>query len=627
MLQKSQEEEINSALAVLSSRKIKELVVNQLGVDTILGGQFPGEGEQDEAPWLSKQLKSLVDRAGNTLLEMGVRDRVTDFERAVLKLEETTYVSAPKRTRVVSVYATSKSPEVAEAIVDLMTKEFVKLHLDVSRTPGSFEFFETEAKQTEELLEKAKQDMAEFMSQNQIVSVRANQQLLTNVWNGILGRILELENQEKDLAATLTASHPKREEIAEQLRVTRALLSEFGPSRSLTADEDIGGTQANKPDQVGTGSTEAKGLREILTADGKVDLKELDDLSPESAIVTKIGNLIRANSELEVMQERVLALETKLALHRKKLEEARLIQGQHDKSISNVTIFQPATFNEKPVSPNKILVVAAILFLFGVGTFSLALVRFQFRSPTNLNSNEIEAELNAPVVARLPYSRAGSQGTAESIEKLCPQVADCARSLTRSYKFGGQPAGILVGVLGVEKGVGGSTVASALAACFSKNFGLKTLLIDGDTQMRSVSKRFRLNGHPGLHEHVFEDAELSECISRFEPLELDLLASTNKVSDKEYRLLSDSRKILLNLNEIKKDFEIVILDLPAASEANGLLLLGQQMDELVIVGERHRKCVQKAKSVARQFENSAAKVNGIVLNKWRKEFPWEKLDG
>ena len=42
MLQKSQEEEINSALAVLSSRKIKELVVESLGVETILGGHLPG---------------------------------------------------------------------------------------------------------------------------------------------------------------------------------------------------------------------------------------------------------------------------------------------------------------------------------------------------------------------------------------------------------------------------------------------------------------------------------------------------------------------------------------------------------------------------------------------------------
>ena len=558
-----------------------------------------------------------------------MRDRVTDFERAVLKLEETTYVSAPKRTRVVSVYATSKSPEVAEAIVDIMTKEFVKLHLDVSRTPGSFEFFETEAKQTESLLEKAKQDMAEFMSKNQIVSVKANQQLLTNVWNGILGRILELENEEKNLAATLTASHPKREEIAEQLRVTRALLSEFEPAQSLDGMADGTKTSGPGPDNSDTESSadNPNDLEELLTADGKVDLEELDDLSPESAIVTKIGNLIRANSQLEVMQARVDSLESKLDLHRQKLEEARLIQGQHEKSISNVTIFQPATFNEKPVSPNKILVVAAILFFFGVGTLAFALMRVQLRPTTNLNSSEIESELNAPVLARLPFSRAASQGTAESIKKLCPQVVDCARSLTRNYKFDGQPSGILVGVLGAEKGVGGSTVASALAACFSNNFGLKTLLIDGDTQMRSVSKRFRLNGHPGLHEHVFEDAELSDCISKFEPLDLDLLASTNKGRSGDLKLLSDNRKILLNLNEIKKDFEIVILDLPAASEANGLLLLGQQMDELVIVGERHRKGVEKAKVVARQFDNSDAHVNGVVLNKWRREFPWEKLDG
>lgn len=614
LMQKTQEEEINSALAVLSSRRIKELVVDTLGVETILGGHMP-DGDAEPPSWVSQQVDSLKENVGESLLNMGVRDRVTDFERAILKLEESTYVSAPKKTRVVSIYATSKTPKVAEAIVDLMTKEFINLHLDVSQTPGSFEFFEAEAKQTQEMLEKAKNDMAGFMSKNQIVSVRANQLLLTNVWNGILNRILELENQEKDLAATLTASHPKREEVAEQLRVTRALLSEFGQS----ADKFVDQTETSDKDP----ATAAREINKLISTDS---LEQLDDLSPESAIVTKIGNLIRANSQLEVMQERVASLESKLTLHRKKLEEARLIQGQHEKSISNVTIFQPATFNEKPVSPNKILVVAAVLFFFGVCTLALALLREQIRPVKNVNPNEIESELNAPVLARLSYSRTASQGTAKSIEKLSPQVANCTRSLTQNYQFDAT-SGILVGVLGVEKGVGGSTVASALAASCSKDFGLKTLLIDVDTKMRSVSKRFQLNGHPGLHEHVFEAAELNDCITRFEPLGLDLLSSTNKGSKDQTQLLADSRKVLLNLNEIKKDFEIIILDLPPASEANGILLLCQQMDELVVVGERHRKCIDKAKLVTRQFENSNVRVNGIVLNKLRKEFPWEKLNG
>ena len=204
LMQKTQEEEINSTLEVIYSRTIKEAVINELGVDTILSGKMAdesGESTEQTSSLLDPITNSISD-AGNFLLEIGVRDPVSDFERAVIKLEDTTYCYATKKSQVISVYNEAESPELAQKIVQLMIKFYLEEHLKISQTTGSYEFFKSEFEQSKSLLDKAKMEMMEFMSANQVVSVDSNQALLRESWNSILASVLQLEQEEATLASS-----------------------------------------------------------------------------------------------------------------------------------------------------------------------------------------------------------------------------------------------------------------------------------------------------------------------------------------------------------------------------------------------------------------------------------------
>ena len=158
----------------------------------------------------------------------------------------------------------------------------------------------------------------------------------------------------------------------------------------------------------------------------------------------------------------------------------------------------------------------------------------------------------------------------------------------------------------------------------SSGSGKSTLLIDADVKTKSVTSRFSLNGAPGLHELVSEGAEFGNCIQRFEPFGLSLVSSTNKSKLEAEKASFPVTDVLGQLDRVRKDFDVVIVDLPPASEANSAVFLATRLEHVFLVAESNKTTSSQAVGVLRKFETSDAAVSGLVLNKYRREFPWEK---
>ena len=82
-LQKTQEEEVVSALEILSSRQVAASVVEKLGADAILNGQLPGEGGNAEnSPSMLASIKhSVLNALGEVLLKTGIKDEISNREQ------------------------------------------------------------------------------------------------------------------------------------------------------------------------------------------------------------------------------------------------------------------------------------------------------------------------------------------------------------------------------------------------------------------------------------------------------------------------------------------------------------------------------------------------------------------
>ena len=607
LMQKTQEEEINTALGVFTSRAVKEEVVRRIGIDQILEGRLASDDDEDDQSFIKihEKVSAAIDSVSEFLLDIGIRDEVDDFERAIIELNDSVYVSASRKSQIVDIYAEAKTPEMAQAIVQSMSDAYLDKHIKISQTVGSFELFANEVELTQAKLAKAQKEMADFMSENQIVSVTSNQELLKNAWDGILTNIMRLETEENFLAAKYSKDHPQRVAVIAQLESARKVLNRIRQKSGKLIPEGV------------------VDVKQVETSDGS-----LSDVPPETiSLIQKIDELIASNSKLEAISSNVETLKDQLRIHKKNLEEARMIRMQEKNKISNIDQFQPATLNRKPVAPNKILVCAASVFF----SFFFALLmglwgEARRRKGAFRKAEDVERSLKVPVVATIPVDRSAGNKckNTKSMQAIRAKCHEAVHTIMQERSGTDRKQAVVLGVLSIEKGNGGSTIASALAACCSKDFGLKTLLVDADFKSRSVSSRFSLNGAPGLRELVLEDEDLDHCIQRFEPFGLSLVSSTNKSKGEAAQATFPADDVLGHLDKLKDQFEVVIVDLPPASEASNAVFLATRLEQVFLVAEASKTTTSKAVGVLRKFETSDTDVSGMILNKYRCEFPWEK---
>ena len=82
-------------------------------------------------------------------------------------------------------------------------------------------------------------------------------------------------------------------------------------------------------------------------------------------------------------------------------------------------------------------------------------------------------------------------------------------------------------------------------------------------------------------------------------------------------------EVLKQLKQFRDEFEVIVVDLPPASEGSSGVFLATQLENVLLVAEVDKTTPQLARQVLQKFESSDAIVNGIFLNKYRREFPWE----
>ena len=655
MLQKTQEEEIISALEILNSRKVAETVVDALGPTAILDGVLP-DTTSKEPSRLSKLRRKITRSASDAVYQVmqfaRIKDDISNRELAVRRLQATHGIYSPKKSTVITIDARSRTPEMAQAIVRETTNAFLNEHVMGARTDGSHAFFVEQSAAAEDKLNQMVADRSKFMQENQIVSIDANRLLLKEqltgidrdlvithgelqqaisqakdlqeklaanaertgpklaasytTWSGMRQQIYELELQEQSLAANYTAGHPKLRQVREQLKGAREILADLKKER---VDEDNTPNPAKIKlfEELQRQETRVAGLQSVIR---KKNQQRADMERQTEILLEHERQLIQKDRDIRLM-------EANLRLMREKLEEARVIEELQAKKISNVRVFQPATFVERPVSPRKKLLAAASVFLGLTTGLGLSLVR-QISSPSLRTSDDVESQLGYQVLSSIPRLR-------QSFPKLLEQrlhrqkcqaiIAESLLSQRRPQTLGGRS----LGVIGADSGAGASTLAINLAIAAGIDCRLKTILVDGDARERSVSKQFGLNGMPGLFELVNGDASHDECIQKAKDAPIDLIASAADSCDEI--LTSSAAEIAQALQAYQNGCDLLIVDLPPANQPDQAVALAQHLDCVLVVVESEKTQIASAERLLRRLSESDTDVLGVVLNKTNNYLP------
>jgi uncharacterized protein involved in exopolysaccharide biosynthesis len=387
----TRENEIQSAVGVMQSREIVEHVVEKIGEDVILKGK--PRGKKTSA---ASRIGAMVSGAiGSVTGVLGSIDPVPASEKAVRKLSKGVYIGSSNESSVVSVAYTTKSPQVAQSVVANWLDSFIDQHADANHSEGSFEFFADQGKVIRDELENTRLALEQVKNDSSLVTVDGQQNLLetqlARVRDSILdidgemvalrskidsyedilnsndsmitsavtgtnneardlmrSQLFELEVIEKDLQSKYKNDHPKLVSVRRQLDNAKSIVSQQKPTR-----EEV--TKSINPAYQQVVENRLLAQAE-LQAIGK---KRVEMLEKKDALVKEISQLNRTERLVRTLESEVGILEGRYAEHSVKMEQSRLNDILATERITSVNVVQPATFQMRPVSPNKPLCAIA----------------------------------------------------------------------------------------------------------------------------------------------------------------------------------------------------------------------------------------------------------------------------
>ncbi|MCA9118906.1 MAG: CpsD/CapB family tyrosine-protein kinase [Planctomycetaceae bacterium] len=197
------------------------------------------------------------------------------------------------------------------------------------------------------------------------------------------------------------------------------------------------------------------------------------------------------------------------------------------------------------------------------------------------------------------------------------QVYSLAQRLHAMFR-NGQPVGTVVGVTSCTRQEGVSVVAANLAACAADIYSGRVLLVDANLRNPSLASRFGVKQSPGLSDCLSGQSAAQECVVRTSHPNLWMIpsGSTTHAAGRA----SDSRSNAL-LDELRSDFELILLDLPSAGEMDETAIASQSVDGFLLVLEAERVRKHVAQRIKHRLEQGNAKLLGVVLNKRKNYIP------
>lgn len=161
-----------------------------------------------------------------------------------------------------------------------------------------------------------------------------------------------------------------------------------------------------------------------------------------------------------------------------------------------------------------------------------------------------------------------------------------------------------------EPGEGKSTIAGNLALCLAQG-DKKVILVDCDLRKPSLHKKFKVSNIIGLSDVIIGKEELVTAIHRYNK-NLVILTS-GKIPPNPSEMLS-SKTMTGLLEELKNNFDYIILDTPPVQAVTDSQILSTKSDGTIIVVKAERTKKDSVENSINLLKKVNANIIGTVLN-------------
>ena len=574
--------------------------------------------------------------------------------------------------------AVSTSPQEAAYIANLYAEEFVEVTRNANRASYSEarSFLEGQVSDTEAALVTADNRVKDFMFQEGAVALpEETSQLVMQIGQaeaqrdaasvraraaqariaGLRGELARLEPSlqrsfSSGLDAELQTALGVQQEVERQLetfyRATPSLRADPNPGpeisrlrgeldraraevqglrRRLAAQSLESGTGPSEP---GVGFNRAALLRSQI-ADANVELQQAQ--SEQSQLGARIreyeAELSAVPSQTielaQLQRERVAAEQLYVAL-RANLQEAQVAEQSQ---IGHAQIIRPGYPAAVPYGPKRLRnMVLVVLLGLGLGcALAVAKVRLDHRvnRPDDVRSNGFTLLGTIPDTTELIEEDFGGEEIAvvggrevdtHLVTLLNPMAAasESYRALRTSVQFSRADSVIsTLLVTSSNPSEGKSTTSINLAVVFAQS-GRRVLIVDADLRKPTIHKKLGLPREPGLVQSLFSDGSTSEAMFHEVADDLYVLPAGSIVPNPSELLGSKSMRDLLD--DLRGQFDVVIIDAPPVLAATDAVLVSTQVDATLLVARSGSTKDFDLHSVSQTLNGVGANLIGVVLN-------------
>lgn len=167
-----------------------------------------------------------------------------------------------------------------------------------------------------------------------------------------------------------------------------------------------------------------------------------------------------------------------------------------------------------------------------------------------------------------------------------------------------------------EAGEGKSTISANLAVIMAQS-GKKVLLVDADLRKPTVALTFKQENSMGLSTLLSKtDIATKQVIKQTGVANLSILPSGPKPPNPSEML--SSKKMTMVLEELNKNYDYIIYDLPPVISITDAQILAAKVDATILVVKQNQAAKQSVLQANKLLKMANANIIGVIMNGIKK---------
>ncbi len=399
---------------------------------------------------------------------------------------------------------------------------------------------------------------------------------------------------------------------------------------------ELAAMESATPADFANGSVKSSSGRELITRDIPILTSMADQLMEVESSLARMRQIYSASSpqvsRLRSQAESLRFLfkkQERIEISKQVLEQLKMRRYQASNALNiykdrlvPISIAEEAT-TPKASSSKKLMriAVSGVVGLMLGGIFALGLmIILNILDPRIHFRQDIEKLVSLPILSYLPrlskkfkLSNAALLREDKHIEHGILQIIT---SIRQQAEVG---TANIISVTSPAVGDGATFCALALALNLAKNRHKKVCLIDANFADAAITDSLGMRANPGLIDAISEQTPLRQAIVHQSALNLAVLPVGSAAKKPQLGYYADQLPLLLQ--ELKLDYDYVVIDAGAVFSGNEAAIFGTVADETLLVvssGVTRKGMLQAASN---KLALMGVNISGLVLNRHRDILP------